>query len=366
MYLDKSELIHDVIIESRNCTALFPPGTNLIDIESALYLNSALRDFLIRNGQLSNEFDRKGFWNEYAQVFKGAGHTDAYCDTRSEVYVPLSERHDGDILEAIDRIISSISTMELTNFVAADKIEAFLKMFFSTFIEESLIPHVLAKVLFIYHKLHVYGYMMMGLSGVEFVSGRRNVAVDIEEYYSTTGSYILRLSIEYKSLAKVICKLYPDIVDYGLRLSRYMIANNNVESVLRKIRADMASVDMSLNAISHREFEKLVAEIMLEKGFTVDLTQRTRDGGTDLVCCTSLQEFSFKMIVEVKHYQGNVSVNLIREIVGANSQWQADKMVFVASSGYSADALAFANLPAHVGKLQLHDRDDVLKWIRTN
>lgn len=67
-----------------------------------------------------------------------------------------------------------------------------------------------------------------------------------------------------------------DSREYGQIVSDIKIFNS---SVLSKIKMNPSE----MYKLNPREFEEFVAELMLKQGYTVDLTQVTRDGGKDLI-----------------------------------------------------------------------------------
>jgi hypothetical protein len=169
----------------------------------------------------------------------------------------------------------------------------------------------------------------------------------------------------YTRLSSAITRRYQWIEDYGYRLGKWLIANQSLQTVLDSVRQfDIQKPDQLLR-LSPRQFERLIGELYLEKGFDVELTQQSRDGGADLVCIKRIGEVSFSAIVEVKRYQKPVGVTLVRQAIGANAKWNADRVFYVATSGYTSDALKFAQEPANAGKLLLHNGEDIVEWIKS-
>src|SRR5205814_2371791 len=98
-------------------------------------------------------------------------------------------------------------------------------------------------------------------------------------------------------------------------------------------------------------------------GYTVELTKTSRDGGVDLVCLRPLHGVPFRLAVEVKRYREDrpISVQMVRSFVGANKQFEADKLVYVTTSSYTAPALDFADKYASQ-LLHLKDYDQIKEW----
>lgn len=96
--------------------------------------------------------------------------------------------------------------------------------------------------------------------------------------------------------------------------------------ILRSLREE--AVD--LRSIHWRDLEELVAEVLASRGFTVDVTKRSRDGGRDIV---ALGEFglgeSMRIAVEVKQ-QAVVGIEDVRSALQANQDFPA---LMIATAG---------------------------------
>lgn len=117
-----------------------------------------------------------------------------------------------------------------------------------------------------------------------------------------------------------------------------------------------------LLAMSPREFEEFMANVFKDLGFDVELTKTTRDGGVDLICMRSLHGIPIRIAVELKRYRNRpIDVNLVRSFVGANEQWQANRLLYVTTSRYTASAHEFADRFAkHI--LTLKEYDQIAEW----
>ena len=102
------------------------------------------------------------------------------------------------------------------------------------------------------------------------------------------------------------------------------------------------------------EFEKYVNNLLERKGWTVETTPPTRDGGIDLIAKRTVEMGGdIKLYIQCKNYAGPVGVETIRQLNGVLPKHQpGSRGVVVCPSGFSADARVFAN-----------DRDIIL-WER--
>lgn len=93
------------------------------------------------------------------------------------------------------------------------------------------------------------------------------------------------------------------------------------------------------------QFEDLVAEVFRKRGFDVRVTQRTRDGGKDIIASYNMSGIPCMLIIECKRYAaGNkVGVGIVRALHGVQQAEHYGKAVLVTSSSFSSDAKKFAN-----------------------
>lgn len=87
-------------------------------------------------------------------------------------------------------------------------------------------------------------------------------------------------------------------------------------------------------------FEKYCADLFRARGFHVQETPPTRDGGFDLV----LERRGKRYLVECKCYAKHQTIGRphLQKLAGANTIQRADVLVFITTSRFSADAIAFA------------------------
>ena len=100
-----------------------------------------------------------------------------------------------------------------------------------------------------------------------------------------------------------------------------------------------------IRTCSSREFEELVCEMLDKKGYKVNLTNQTRDGGKDIIIVENNLLGSFLIYVECKHYSPDhpIGVKLVRELYGTISADNATAGLLITSSYFSKDAITFKN-----------------------
>ena len=112
-----------------------------------------------------------------------------------------------------------------------------------------------------------------------------------------------------------------------------------------------------------REFEKLVAELFRAKGYQVELTQATRDGGKDLMIID--KSFgNFLIYAECKKFAPRrpVGVSIISDLAGRIDNDRATAGIVITTSYFSSEAKTFTNKIQH--KMSLVDYLKLQDWIK--
>lgn len=117
-----------------------------------------------------------------------------------------------------------------------------------------------------------------------------------------------------------------------------------------------------LKTINRRKFEELVAELFDGFGYEVELTQKTRDGGKDIIAIKR-REVAVKYLIECKRPDpGNpVSVSTVRALHGVRDDERATKAILVTTTHFSKDAEAFA--ARHEWQLELKEYQAIKSWL---
>jgi Restriction endonuclease len=117
--------------------------------------------------------------------------------------------------------------------------------------------------------------------------------------------------------------------------------------------------------ISPRKFEEIIAELFFKKGFEVELTKATRDGGRDIVAVYEHMNVKSKYLIECKRYAptNKVSIGIVQRLFGVKVAESANKAILATTSFFTKDARNFAN--NHLWDLDLKDYNDIMAWIKT-
>ncbi len=115
--------------------------------------------------------------------------------------------------------------------------------------------------------------------------------------------------------------------------------------------------------LSSRRFEELVASILVDMGLSVQLTQATRDGGSDIIAVFKNAISSFLIFVECKKYspENKVGVGIIREVAGVHSLKQPSKSLIVTTSTFTKPAIETASILKE--QIDLKDYFNLKDWL---
>jgi len=139
------------------------------------------------------------------------------------------------------------------------------------------------------------------------------------------------------------------------------------ESIAELIRSLKADAQL-LSEITSRQFEEIVAEVFKSKGYEIDITKRTRDGGKDIIAIhTDSLGIRNKYFIECKRYaeSNKIGVDVVRAIHGAKyTKDGPNKTIVVTTSTFTNDARKFVeNEASSSWDLSLIDREQLLQWL---
>lgn len=130
------------------------------------------------------------------------------------------------------------------------------------------------------------------------------------------------------------CQLLPDDL---------LNALSDCTTMIRARYIDKEQPRETFLNLTPRDFEKLVAALYEDIGFSVTLTKPTRDGGIDIHAEKNQPTSKEKLVIQCKNYTSNIPVDEIRNLLGVVASTKATKGVLVTSSDFTSDAIKFAN-----------------------
>ncbi|MDO5132113.1 MAG: restriction endonuclease [Eubacteriales bacterium] len=112
------------------------------------------------------------------------------------------------------------------------------------------------------------------------------------------------------------------------------------------------------------EFEELVAEVYRRNGFNAEVTQRTRDGGRDVIATCVVGGVTYSTYFECKQQGVNnpVGVEIVRALYGVMERDRIDKGVIVTTSRFTRDAIKEAEQLN--GRIKLVDYHELQRLMR--
>lgn len=121
----------------------------------------------------------------------------------------------------------------------------------------------------------------------------------------------------------------------------------------------------SVYSLEPWEFDELVAEVFQRNGFNAEATQRTCDGGKDIVATFEMGGVVYRTHFECKQNRPNrpVDVTILRNLYAAMDRDRIDKGVIVTTSYFTRDAIKEAKMLN--GWIQLIDNDELQRLMRT-
>lgn len=130
---------------------------------------------------------------------------------------------------------------------------------------------------------------------------------------------------------------------------------NGIDDAMAIIRA--AYIEIShprtvLLDLGWRDFELYIASLFFRKGFEVNLTPPSMDGGCDLLITNKETTRIECSVVECKRYKDNVGVKEVRALLGVVEKNQASRGILVTTSNFSKTAIKEAK---ETGRLELID-----------
>lgn len=170
---------------------------------------------------------------------------------------------------------------------------------------------------------------------------------------------------------------FPTLVEQSLnriKAIRKLFQYNNVPDQLvvvvnhisKELIRYLKEHPRELHNIRPRQFEELVAEILLCKGWEVQLTPQTRDGGYDIYAISNRAlGHPQQWLIECKKYaaENTVGIGIVRALYGVRALrgLENSRLMLATTSRFTQGV---ENLATSRYDLYLRDYSDVIEWIR--
>jgi restriction system protein len=160
----------------------------------------------------------------------------------------------------------------------------------------------------------------------------------------------------------------PSLVDQnGNPISSLSRKSATIITEIKEINQDLiarikADPEMMHNLPS-RMFEELVAKLLQQLGYEVELTPAIKDGGFDMYAAKKDALGSFLFLVECKRYsaKNRVGVEIVRSLHGVVQSMKATAGIVATTSYFTAGAKEFQRENRH--QLQLRDYTALQEWL---
>jgi Restriction endonuclease len=119
-----------------------------------------------------------------------------------------------------------------------------------------------------------------------------------------------------------------------------------------------------MHNLTSRKFEELVAALFRAKGYDVELTPATRDGGFDMRAFNRTDIGTCLTLIECKRYAptNRISVDVVRGLYGVTESEKATTGLLVTTSSFTRDAKSFQDKNKY--RIQLADQQALQEWLR--
>jgi len=192
----------------------------------------------------------------------------------------------------------------------------------------------------------------------------------VEELFDEAERFALPLFHDQEKIAAyvdVLLSQEPETI-YFAKAESLIVLPEVISTFSPAIMKILADNPKFLYQISDRDFERLIAEIFACKGYEVELTARTRDGGKDIVAFYRDQlGFRTKYIVECKRYAWHkpVDISVVQRLEGVRHSLDAHKGILATTSRFTQPAIDWATTERNVWNLELKNYNDIVDWLRS-
>ena len=153
--------------------------------------------------------------------------------------------------------------------------------------------------------------------------------------------------IERNFVDQIVKIARPHIVDTSDRLFRSLCENPKL-----------------MYEISPRDFERVIAELLSDMGWSVELTPPAKDGGFDALALQQTELGPILCLVEAKRYRRDrkVGVELVRSLYGTMEDKGASTSLLVTTSAFTSGAQKFQSRNKY--RISLREHSDIVKWLK--
>jgi len=135
-----------------------------------------------------------------------------------------------------------------------------------------------------------------------------------------------------------------------------------LDIVGRELIRSLAQRPHLLRTLDWRTFERLLAGILEEFEYEVELTRGTKDGGIDIFAIKRAGPFgAHKYVLQAKRWTNMVGIEPVRELLFLRDQHKVTKACLATTSRFTRGALELAR--EYKWMLDLRDYDGLIEWL---
>lgn len=215
---------------------------------------------------------------------------------------------------------------------------------------------------------------------VSEIAGNLNIPVVLLAYAGAPisrtirGSRALNYQVHFLSKADLKADL-PGVLRLAFTTAELQTESgatspSGIVDVVSTINAELVDYLRShpegLYALHPRQFEELIAELLVSFGWKVELTPKIKDGGYDIFAISNslAPGISGAWIIECKRYkrENKVGVEIVRALYGAKSTFEGINVMLATTSSFTEGARRFK---ASRYNLELRDYNGVMEWLQS-
>lgn len=152
--------------------------------------------------------------------------------------------------------------------------------------------------------------------------------------------------------------------DYKIELFSFETQRRIKTSFAKIFLTDFRNDPTLIHSLSPDEFEDFVALVLINKGYDVELTPKSKDGGKDIIAKFEMPTGNtIVSYVECKKYKVDkkVGVQYVRALYGTINTDRINAGIFVTTSSFTKGARDFQAANGHF--LYLADINDLTNWL---
>jgi Restriction endonuclease len=142
----------------------------------------------------------------------------------------------------------------------------------------------------------------------------------------------------------------------------WMLAEN-VKSVYRALTAHLAWRPDHFHRLSDDQFEEVITDLLMQGGYTAELTIAGPDGGVDIFASRDDDLGPFLYAIQCKRNRpsNRVGASVVREFYGAVSATRATAGILVTTSYFTRSAQELE--ATYANRIRLTDYDGLVRWV---